>query len=358
MEDDEYIDYMDHDNDSFNFSYDDYHTVCDKEEVRSFARVFLPAIYTLALVVGLAGNSMVVAVYIYYKRLKTMTDVYILNLAVADLLLLLTLPFWAADAVGGWELGVAMCKVTSALYDMNFSCGMLFLACISVDRYLALSNNAMGRAVRRKHCLLVCLLVWAVAFVLGIPDMVFTTVWHGTTRKACMPIYPSSMAIPTKASLEILEVMLGFLLPFLVMLFCYSRVACALYRVPEVTQGKKWRAFKVLMVVVGVFIVTQLPYNIVKFCRAMDVIYTLVTHCEISKNLDMAMQITESLALTHSCLNPMLYAFIGASFRQNILKAMKSFGQRRRRFRHRNEQAVEISLNSHTASEDTSTFTI
>ncbi|KAJ8376756.1 hypothetical protein SKAU_G00073360 [Synaphobranchus kaupii] len=360
MEEDDYT-YFDDDNDTFNtfnFSYDDYHTVCDKEEVRSFARVFLPAIYALALVVGLAGNSLVVAVYVYYKRLKTMTDVYILNLAVADLLLLLTLPFWAADAVNGWKLGVGMCKVTSVLYGMNFGCGMLFLACISVDRYLAVSNGTLARTVRRRHCLLLCLLVWVVAFVVGLPDMVFTTVKHGMLRKSCIPVYPTSMARPTKATLEILEVVLGFLLPFLVMLFCYIRVGRALLNVPDVTQGKKWRAFKVLLAVVGVFIATQLPYNIVKFCRAMDIIYTLVTHCEVSKSLDIAMQITESLALTHSCLNPILYAFIGASFRQHILKVMKSFGQRRRRYRHRNEPAVEISLNSHSASEDTTTFTI
>lgn len=357
MEDQDYI-YFDYENETSNFSYYDYHTVCDKEEVRSFAKVFLPVMYALALVVGLAGNSLVVAVYIYYKRLKTMTDVYILNLAVADLLLLLTLPFWAVDAVNGWELGVGMCKMTSALYSMNFGCGMLFLACISVDRYLAVSNGAAARAVRRKHCLLVCLLVWVVAFVLGLPDMVFTTVKHGVVRKSCIPVYHTSMARPTKATLEILEVVLGFLLPFLVMIFCYSRVARALQNIPDVTQGKKWRAFKVLLAVVGAFIATQLPYNIVKFCRAMDIIYALVTHCEVSKSLDIAMQITESLALSHSCLNPILYAFIGASFRQHVLKVMKSLGERRRRYRHRNEPPVEISLNSHSASEDTTTFTM
>ncbi|KAJ8277613.1 hypothetical protein GJAV_G00077540 [Gymnothorax javanicus] len=358
MEDQDYA-YFDYDNDTDNFSYYDYHTVCDKAEVRSFAKVFLPAIYALALVVGLAGNSMVVAVYLYYKRLKTMTDVYILNLAAADLLLLLTLPFWAADAVNGWELGVSMCKLTSALYTMNFEGGMLFLACISVDRYLAVSNAALARAVRRRYAVWVCILVWMAAFTLGLPDMIFTTVKHGVTRKSCIPVYPASMARPTKATLEILDVVLGFLVPFVVMLFCYCKVARALHNVTDVMQGKKWRAVKVLLAVVGVFMATQLPYNIVKFCRAMDIIYTLVTYCEVSKNLDIAMQITESLALSHSCLNPILYAFIGASFRQHILKVMKSLGQRRRQYRHRDEPPVEISLNnSHSESQDTTTFTI
>ncbi|MBN3308034.1 ACKR4 protein, partial [Amia calva] len=348
MEDYEYDEGYDSYNYTYNVTYGDYHTICDKEEVRSFGRVFLPIIYSLALVVGLAGNSLVVAIYIYYKKLKTMTDVYILNLAIADLLLLFTLPFWAADAVGGWELGVALCKLTSSLYVMNFSCGMLFLACISVDRYWAVTT---GR-VKKDRCLLICLLVWTTAFILGMPKLVFSTVREIPGRKVCLSVYPSHMAQAAKASLKILEVLLSFALPFLVMLFCYSRVAQVLSRSPQV---KKWKAFKVLMAVVGVFIVTQLPYNIVKFCRAMDVIYTLVTDCEASKHMDKATQVTESLALAHSCLNPIVYAFVGASFKHHILKFVKSFGNRQRR---RKEPDIDISLNSHSVSENTSSFTI
>uniref|UniRef100_A0A8C9VZM0 Atypical chemokine receptor 4b n=1 Tax=Scleropages formosus TaxID=113540 RepID=A0A8C9VZM0_SCLFO len=338
----------------------DYPTVCDKEDVRSFARVFLPAIYALALVVGLAGNSLVVAVYVHYKKLRTMTDVHILNLAAADLLLLLTLPFWAADAVHGWELGEAMCKLTSAMYAINFGCGMLFLACISVDRYLAVLGAGRGRGLRRGQRTAVCMAVWATALVLGIPDIVFSTVRQiAANRKACMAVYSNRMAAPTKAALEILDVVLSFLLPFLVMVFCYTRLARALHRLPEARRGKKQQAFRVLVAVVGVFVVTQLPYNVIKFCRAMDVIYALVTHCELSKGLDRAMQVAESLALSHSCLNPVLYAFLGSSFRQHLLKLLKTFGQRRRgRPQQEQQTEVEISLDSHTPSEETSHFTI
>ncbi|MFT7809276.1 atypical chemokine receptor 4 [Arapaima gigas] len=357
---DEDFSYTHHENYSSYDFYEDYPTVCDKEDVRSFARIFLPAIYALALVVGLAGNSLVVAVYVHYKKLRTMTDVHILNLAVADLLLLFTLPFWAANAVHGWELGLAMCKLTSAMYAINFSCGMLFLACISIDRYLAVLGPGRGHKLRCWQRVAVCLFVWATALVLGAPDMIFATVKQITAdRKACIAVYSNGMATPTKATLEILDVVLSFLLPFLVMIFCYIQLARTLNRIPEARRGKKKQAFRVLVAVVGVFVITQLPYNIIKFCRAMDIIYTLVTHCELSKGLDRAMQVTESLALSHSCLNPVLYAFLGSSFRQHLLKLLKAFGQRRRGQRHQERQGeVEISLNSHTPSDDTSHFTI
>ncbi|XP_034998648.1 atypical chemokine receptor 4b [Hippoglossus stenolepis] len=359
---------------SFNDTYDyDYeHSVCDKETVRSFASVFLPVVYALALVVGLAGNTLVVVVYTSKLRLRTLTDVCILNLAISDLLLLLTLPFWAADAVHGWKLGSAACKITSFLYSANFSCGMLLLACISVDRYRAVTQSPSGRtgtgARLRRQWLLVCVVLWAVASFLGLPELIFSKVKHSHNRTACTAVYPHSMARPAKAALELLEVTLRFLLPFLVMVACYCSVGRILSRAAGVQRDRKWRALRVLLAVVAVFLLTQLPYNVVKLCRAMDVIYNLVTNCDVSKGLDHALQVTESLALSHACINPLLYAFLGSSFRVHVLKTAKQLGQRLKRHSRRvkEEPAVEISLNtcnpaqsqSGSEDQDTSTFTI
>ncbi|XP_034082355.1 atypical chemokine receptor 4 [Gymnodraco acuticeps] len=366
---DYYYDEEEEDGSNGTYDYSPEHSVCDKEAVRSFASVFLPVIYALALVVGLAGNALVVVVYASKLRLRTLTDVCILNLAISDLLLLLTLPFWAADAVHGWMLGTAACKITSFLYSMNFSCGMLMLACISVDRYRAVAHNAAGRSgprVRRQW-LIVCVVLWVAASFLGLPELIFSTVKHSHHRMACTAVYPHSMARPAKAALELMEVTLRFLLPFSVMVVCYCWVWRALSRAAGVRRERKWRALRVLLAVVAVFLLTQLPYNVVKLCRAMDIIYMLVTDCEASKALDRAVQVTESLALAHACINPLLYAFIGSSFRGHVLKAAKHLGQRLGRHpRHTEEPAVEIALNTRTKTQsqsgsedqDTSTFTI
>lgn len=366
----EEYDYDYHENFSFNFSYEDYPVLCEKGDIRSFAAVFLPIMYTVCLVVGLAGNTLVVAVYAYHKRLKTMTDTFLTHLAVADLLLLFMLPFWAADAARGWELGVVVCKIVSACYTVNFTCCMLLLACISLDRYFALAR-AQGEGQRgwlqriftRKHCWKMCLVVWATAFILGLPDLILSEVRWASGRNICLPVYPSSMARGGKATLELVEVLLGFLLPLSVMVFCYWNVGRALHNLPIESRGKKWKALQVLLVVVGVFVVTQLPYNVLKVYRAMDSVYTLVTHCGTSKVLDQAAQVTESLALTHCCLNPILYAFVGSSFRQHMMKVVKKFGEKRRKRRRRREnpaeeEGMDMSFNSHTASQETNTFSI
>ncbi|XP_078791094.1 atypical chemokine receptor 4 isoform X1 [Oryzias latipes] len=364
-------DYFYHENISFNFSYDDFPTVCEKEDLRAFVALFLPAAYALCLVAGLAGNALVVGVYAYRKRLKTMTDSFLAHMAAADLMLIFTLPFWAAGAARGWELGAVLCKMASTSYTVNFHCCMLLLACVSLDRYLALARLQGGQqrrglqgAFSRKHCWKVCLAVWTTAFLLGLPDLIFSEVRQASSRNACLLIYPAWMAPGGTAVLEGAEVLLGFLLPLLVMLVCYWNVCKVLTGLPAERKGKKWRAVRVLLLVAGVFLVTQLPYNLVKAFRAVDSVYLLVTHCGTSKALDQAAQVTESLALTHCCFNPILYAAAGSNFRQDLTRMAKTLGEKRRKRRRKRggtsaaEEEAETSFNSHSQSEDTKTFSI
>ncbi|MEQ2223956.1 hypothetical protein ILYODFUR_002471 [Ilyodon furcidens] len=359
-------DYYYHENISFNYSYEDYPAVCEKGDIRSFAAFFLPIMYSLCLVAGLTGNVLVLAVYAYHKRLKTMTDSFLSHLAVADLLLLFTLPFWAADAARGWELGDAVCKIVSACYTLNFNCCMLLLACISLDRYLAVlrlqgedERRKLQRLFNRRHCWKWCLAVWGTASLLGLPDLIFSEVIWTSNRNVCIAIYPSSMARSGKAVLEVTEVLLGFLLPLLVMAICYWSVGRALKSLPIESRGKKWRVLRVLLIVVGVFVVTQLPYNVLKLHRAVDSVYIFVTHCGTSKVLDQAAQVTESLALIHCCINPILYAFMGSSFRQHMMKVAKTFGEKRRKRRTRTEgEEIEMSFNSHSVTQETNSFSV
>ncbi|XP_006840090.1 PREDICTED: atypical chemokine receptor 4 [Chrysochloris asiatica] len=327
--------------------YSQYEVICIKEEVRNFAKVFLPAFFTVAFILGLAGNSIVVAIYAYYKKQRTKTDVYILNLAVADLLLLFTLPFWAVNAVHGWVLGKMMCKVTSALYTVNFVSGMHFLACISIDRYLAVTKTPSQSRVGRP-CWIICSCVWLAAILLSIPQLVFNTV---NIKARCIPIFSHHLGTSMKAAIQMLEICIGFVVPFLIMGVCYFIMARTLIKTPNI---KKSRPLKVLLTVVVVFIVTQLPYNIVKFCQAIDVIYSLITDCDMSKRIDIAIQVTESIALFHSCLNPILYVFMGASFKNYITKVAKTYGYWRRR----RQNVEEIPFDSEDPTEPTSSLSI
>ncbi|XP_029445170.1 atypical chemokine receptor 4 [Rhinatrema bivittatum] len=347
----EYDEDYTHEETNSTLDYDNYEMICEKEGVRDFAKSFLPAFYMVAFIAGIAGNSLVVAVYAYYKKLKTKTDVFILNLAIADLLLLFTLPFWVVNAIHGWVLGTAMCKIISALYTMNFSVGMQLLACISVDRYFAVAKPPNQQKVG-KQCWIICFFVWMAAILLSIPDLNFNIAKKISGRYECAPAYPANLGNLIKAAIHILEIILGFVLPFLIMLICYSATARILIRTPNIKRSKP---LKVLLAVVTVFIITQIPYNIVKFWRAIDIIYSLITNCAMSKTIDILILVTENIALFHSCINPILYAFMGASFKLHIMKIIKKCGY----WRKKNSQITEeFSLNTDNHTEQTTSFSL
>ncbi|NXN92982.1 ACKR4 protein, partial [Rhinopomastus cyanomelas] len=329
-----------------------YELLCEKSDVRSFTKLFLPVCYALAFTVGIAGNSLVVAIYAYCKKPKTKSDVYLMHVAIADLLLLLTLPFWAANAVQGWQLGNAMCKLSSSLYTMNFSSSMLLLACISVDRYQAASAPRTHRSPG-KRCRVTCACVWLSATLLSVPELVFSQVREHNSRNECLPAFPATMETLLKATIQILEILLEFLLPFLVMLICYSATARAISRS---ASGRKARPFLVLLAVVATFIVTQLPYNIIKFWRALDIVYTVVTDCDTSKTMDVALQVTKGIALSHACLNPLLYALLGTSFKTHLVKVAKNYGYWKRHRQDGGPEEISVYYEDHT--EETDSFTI
>ena len=135
----------------------------------------------LIFVLGTVGNVLVVLVT--GNRLKTMTDVYLLNLAVADLLFLATLPFWAVNASQGWVFGshaVGLCKAVVVVYKLNIFSSMLLLACISVDRYVAIVQVTRAHNLCRERRMLysrvACLAVWLLSSLLAVPEMLFAKV--------------------------------------------------------------------------------------------------------------------------------------------------------------------------------------
>ncbi len=106
----------------YNGSYsDDYNDsccggfICDQESSMYFDSIFIPVLYSLALVVGLVGNGLVVVVLWKKRKGLNVTDIFILHLSLADILLLLTLPFWAVEAANEWIFGTVLCKLTGAL---------------------------------------------------------------------------------------------------------------------------------------------------------------------------------------------------------------------------------------------------
>ncbi|XP_077480656.1 C-C chemokine receptor type 9-like [Stigmatopora argus] len=304
--------------------------MCDRSWVRQFRGRYEPPLFWSIFVLGGVGNLLVVWVFSTARnRLKTMTDVFLLNLAAADLLFLCTLPFWASDADEGWRFGRALCKTVSAVYKINVFSGTFLLMCISVDRYVAIVQ--VTKAHNRKEQRLfygkvACAAVWALSTALAVPEFLFARVKTGTNATSfCVMVYWNNGGNLTKILVLSLQICMGFLLPLVVMVFCYSVIVRTLLRA---RNFEKHKALRVIMVVVLVFLATQLPYNGLLVLEAWQAANATITDCAAVQRFDVAGQVAKGLAYTHACLNPFLYVFVGVRFRQDLLGLAKS-GTRR-----------------------------
>ncbi|XP_017712118.1 PREDICTED: LOW QUALITY PROTEIN: C-C chemokine receptor type 10 [Rhinopithecus bieti] len=299
--------------------------LCYKADVQAFSRAFQPSVSLTVAALGLAGNGLVLATHLAARRAaRSPTSAHLLQLALADLLLALTLPFAAAGALQGWSLGSATCRTISGLYSASFHAGFLFLACISADRYVAIARalpagprpSTPGRAhLVSSHCWLLSLLLALPAPLQGRDGAA-----EGPTGR-CRLISPEGSHRTTGRRAQ--WAVAGFALPAGVMEACYALLGRTLLaaRGPE-----RRRALRVVVALVAAFVVLQLPYSLALLLDTADLLSARERSCPASKRKDVALLVTSGLALARCGLNPVLYAFLGLRFRQDLRRLLRGGG--------------------------------
>ncbi|XP_004835091.1 C-X-C chemokine receptor type 6 [Heterocephalus glaber] len=284
------------------------------ERFLRFREVFLPCVYAVVFVFGLLGNLLVLLIYVIYQKLQSVTDVFLANLPLADLVYVCTLPFWAYAGFHQWVFGRALCKILQGIYTVNFYVSMLTLTCITVDRFITVVQATKAYKHRAMHMACSKGIVggtWVVSVLLSLPQIIYSEV-HSRDRLICdyeeNEVFRVVLATQTT---------LGFFLPLLTMMLCYP----VIIRTILLSRGfRKHKSLKIIIVVVAVFLLTQTPFNLVKLIRSSNWEYYAMT------SFDYAIVATEAIAYLRLCLNPVLYAFVGLKFRNNFRKLMKDAG--------------------------------
>lgn len=294
---------------------------CNREVSQDLQKIFLPTVYSLIFVLGFVGNGLVVVVMGCQRKSRTMTDRYRLHLSVADLLFVLSLPFWAVDAASSWHFGGFMCVAVHMVYTVNLYGSVLLLAFISLDRYLAVVRATSSQATRRLLSERVVYVgAWLPAALLTAPDLAFARAENVGARVVCERIYPAESALAWMAAFRAQHVLVGFVLPGLVILVCYCVIIVTLSRGSKGAQ--KRRALRTTVALVACFFACWLPY-----CAGI-VVDTLVElgviehSCTLERRLETWIFVTEALAYFHCCLNPILYAFLGVKFKKSAARAL------------------------------------
>lgn len=301
------------------FSDDDlYSDWCEAGEQKFTIKTFQTCVFCFIFTLGVVGNSLVITTFATYRCvcLRSMTDIFLLHLALADLLSLLTLPLQAVDTHLGWILPVYLCKVMRACYAVNTYSGLLLLACISVDRYLVVARAQVMHRLRKwvfRVGTLTALGVWAVAVILSLPEILFSGVSGSGIDAYCGVLTSQAAKMATRVAI------IGvFCLSFLVMVTCYTLIAKVLWEGQVQRRGKQWqqqRTLKLMLALVLLFLAFQLPYTVVLLHKLAGEFCGLLLE-----------YVTCTLAYTRCCLNPILYALVGVRFRNDVLRLMHSAG--------------------------------
>lgn len=298
------------------YPYDDGSVPCDLT-VPGFDSLGLTVTYMLVFLCSTAGNGVVVWVVCCMAKRRSSTDIYLTHLAVADMLFGLTLPFWAVDIHSGWVFGTAMCKVLSGLQEVSAYSGVFLLACISVDRRLAIVKAMQVKRPDGPVVKVTCATVWLLAVVLSIPTMVQKQLLNmeDLDRGICYENLSSDST--WSVLLHMVRHLLGFFLPLAVMAVCYGSTVATLMRTHN---RQKQKAIGVILAVVLTFIVCWLPYNLVLLTELLIKSRLVeVGSCLARYRVEVAFCITKLLAFVHCAINPLLYAFIGVKFRRQLL---------------------------------------
>uniref|UniRef100_A0A3Q3J460 G-protein coupled receptors family 1 profile domain-containing protein n=1 Tax=Monopterus albus TaxID=43700 RepID=A0A3Q3J460_MONAL len=304
-----------------------YTSVQEAMGLQTFQAVFKPVLYSLIFLLGLAANSLMIAVLLKHWHILRITEIYLLHLALADLMLLSTFPFYVVENVTGWVFGGFLCKVVGLMKNLNICCGSLLLGCIGFDRYLAIVHAIPSMQRRRPRTVhLTCIVLWLVCLGLSIPNAVFLSVnvTKDESRLSCnyhnYGIDAHNWVLTTRVLDHVC-----FFLPLAVMSYCYTAVVITLCN-SQKSQAKQM-AIRLALLVTLVFCICWLPYNITSVIKSMVDLQVLQNEtCEDVVLLEAALEVTQGLGFTHTCLNPFLYAFVGVRFRNELIQLLCQLG--------------------------------
>ncbi|XP_075884030.1 leukotriene B4 receptor 1 isoform X2 [Nelusetta ayraudi] len=271
------------------------------------------AILSLAFLLGFPGNLFVVWSVLCRVKKRSVTCLLVLNVALADALVLLSAPFFIRYLVAGrgWEFGTAACKLVHYVSNVNMY-GSIYLICLmSLDRWLAVTKPFLSQRLRTKRSLLVLLLgVWTLAFLLSIPmpfyrsNLKITTKLN-TTVTVCIPYHWKSVA--HRVFQYLFETSMGCLLPFSLINTCYSTILC---RLRSARFQRREQGSRLILMIICAFAAFWLPYHIVNI---IEVAGLLQNKEEVIKAALTARPNVTAFAFFSSAVNPILYVFAGSS---------------------------------------------
>ncbi|XP_062433768.1 psychosine receptor [Rhea pennata] len=288
-------------------------------------KYLFPFVYSIVMVISIPINCIFLYASCIQMRKKNELAVYLFSLSLADLLYSLILPLWIDYAWHGdnWRLSALLCQISAFLMYMNFYTSTACLACISINRYLALVHPLKLQHLRtRRFSLIVSIAVWLLEIILNSVILMnketFNDPCNSTNHTLCYDKYPLEW---WQAQLNVFRICSGYLIPLIIIVFCYYRIYQVVrYNQATVDEEKK-KIRKLILNITVTFIVCFTPYHVVLLIRSIKEPYT--TNPQFVQLMYKIYRITQALTSLNCIADPILYCFVSETARTDILNLLK-----------------------------------
>ncbi|XP_044541269.1 kiSS-1 receptor [Gracilinanus agilis] len=299
----------------------------------------VPLFFAALLVVGLAGNSLVIYVISKHKQMRTVTNFYIANLAATDIIFLVCcVPFTAMlYPLPSWVFGEFMCKFVSYIQQVSVQATCVTLTAMSVDRwYVTVFPLRSLRYRTLRLAFAVSLGIWVGSFLVSIPVPMYNRLsegyWFGP-QTYCIEEFPS---VTHERVFILYNFLAVYLLPLLTLCVCYMAmlyqmgrptvepVADNNYQVQLLAERSEAMRAKVSRLVAAIVLLFAVCWGPIQLYILLQTFSPGFQHDFAAYKVKIW---AHCMSYSNSSLNPVLYAFLGANFRKAFHKVCPLAGR-------------------------------
>ncbi|XP_055694449.1 prolactin-releasing peptide receptor-like [Lutzomyia longipalpis] len=291
-------------------------------------------LYTIIFILGVVGNILVCYVVFRNKAMQTVTNFFITNLALSDILLcVLAVPFTPLYTfLRRWVFGVALCHLVPFAQGCSVYISTLTLTAVAIDRFFVIMYPFQPR-MKLSVCIWIIVTIWLFSILGTMPYGIFMRISmgkddHNEDVSLCEEHWPSEQWRKVYGALTSL---LQFAFPLVIITFCYVCVSIKLNdrakskpgsktsKREEADRDRKKRTNRMLISMVAVFAISWLPLNLVNIYNDF---YSMEEEWQFTTFLFF---IAHSIAMSSTCYNPFLYAWLNENFRKEFKQLMPCF---------------------------------
>ncbi|XP_006869730.1 PREDICTED: galanin receptor type 2 [Chrysochloris asiatica] len=280
--------------------------------------VLVPTLFALIFLVGTVGNALVLAVLLRGGQAISTTNLFILNLSVADLCFIVCcVPFQATIyTLDDWVFGSLLCKAVHFLIFLTMHASSFTLAAVSLDRYLAIRYPLHSRELRTPRNALAAIgFIWGLSLLFSGPYLSYYGQLQLANLTVCHPVWSASR----RRAMDLCTFIFSYLLPLLVLGLTYARTLCYLWHtVDPVSAGSgarraKRQVTRMIVIVATLFCLCWMPHHAL-------ILWVWFGRFPLTRATYALRILSHLVSYANSCVNPIVYALVSKHFRKDFRK--------------------------------------